>query len=87
MDFKEYFWKKKNWFFGFLLVAFLVDIPDTLIKGQETVIKGHGIPEALVGALLLLIAISTKNLKFHGFLAIWLTIVMTLRLLGVPGFS
>ena len=87
VDFKEYFWKKKNWFFGFLLVAFLVDIPDTLIKGQEDLIKGHGIPNVLVGVALILIAILTKNPKYHGFLAIWLCIVLTLRLLGVPVFS
>lgn len=84
VDFKEYFLKKKNWFFGVLPVAFLVDIPDTLRKGQETSIKGHGIPNVLVGVLLILIAIFAKNTKYHGFLAIWLCIVITLRILGFP---
>ena len=84
VDFEEYFWKKKNWFFGILLVAFLVDIPDTLLKGQEISIKAHGIPNVLIGVLLISIAISTKNPKYHGALAIWFCIVLTLRLLGAP---
>jgi len=87
VNFREYFFEKKIWFFGILLVAFLVDIPDTLIKGQESLIKGHGIINVLVGVPLILIAIFTRNPKYHGVLAIWFCIIMTLRLLGVPGFS
>jgi hypothetical protein len=33
LNFEDYFFKNKSWFFGFGILAFLLDIPETLSKG------------------------------------------------------
>jgi hypothetical protein len=74
VDFREYFFHKKIWFFGILLLTFLVDIPDTLIKGREITWHWYGVP-------LVLIAILTRNTKYHGAIAIFFSSMITIGLL------
>ena len=34
IDLEEYFFKQRRWFFSSLIVAWLLDIPETLLKGE-----------------------------------------------------
>ena len=71
-DLEEHFWRTRAWFFGILAVARLIDIPETILKGQEGL---RGIPAeyAIFGLAhlgLAIVAALTPNRLFHAAYAI-----------------
>jgi hypothetical protein len=70
--FKDYFYSRRRWFFGLYLAGQAVDVVDTLSKGLGH-FRSLG-PSYVVGivtlSVLLLIAMRTRNERFHGALAI-----------------
>jgi hypothetical protein len=71
--FKDYFYSRRTWFFGVGLAANLVDIADTLLKGAAHFLALG--PLYLIGeatlTILFLIALRTRNERFHAFFAIF----------------
>ena len=84
VGFEDYFYAKRNWFFGVFLLSQLVDIADALIKGMDYYYSlGIQYP---VGQFIIVVlsvtAIFTRNEKFHA------TFVLALLLyMFVTGFS
>jgi hypothetical protein len=78
--YKDYFYSRRAWFFGIGLAANLADIVDTLAKGTAHFLSLG--PIYLTGlavmTLLFIIALLTRNERFHAFFAIgavgWLMI-------------
>ncbi len=72
-SYKEFFFSKKQWFFGFFILQRLVDILDTLLKGGVDRYLSFG-PEYWLSSpiqiALAVVAISTRNEKFHAVFAI-----------------
>jgi uncharacterized membrane protein YfhO len=77
---EQHFFANKSWFFGIQLVAFLIDIPETLAKGvshlrdvpKEYVVF---IPTVLI---ICLIGLRSNNRRVHGALCIlWLLATMS----------
>ena len=71
-SYKDYFYKRKHWFFSFLAAIFLVDIGDTLLKGTEY-FKSLGteyIVRNVVHIVLFLIAARSKNERFQMILVV-----------------
>jgi hypothetical protein len=65
--YEDFFLKRRHWFFGVLAATFLLDVIDSLIKGQPY-FDNLGIwylGQVPVGILLCLIAIWTRNRTFH----------------------
>jgi hypothetical protein len=71
--FREYFYSRKGWFFGLGLAGIVIDIIDTLLKGLPHFRSlGATYPIAMVAmAILFLIAIRTRNERYHGAFAIF----------------
>ena len=71
--FKDYFYSRRGWFFGLILVGQAVDVADTLLKGLDHFRSlGPTYPIAIsILSLLLLIAMRTRNERFHGAFAIF----------------
>ena len=79
IDVEAYFFKQRRWFFSAFIVAWLLDIPETLIKG------GHGLrsvpPDYLIFIVmhigLCVIGLVTENRKVHLALPIaWIIFTM-----------
>lgn len=73
--FSDYFTSRRKWFYGLLSAVFVVDMLDSLVKGQAHFAElGPFYPVRQTGlALLCVAAIFTKNSRFHlgfGILAI-----------------
>lgn len=70
--YRDYFMSRRKWFFGLLIVLYLVDIVDTLLKGwNHYALYGPEYPiRAVVFIILCLVAIATRNIKFHTFFAV-----------------
>lgn len=69
-DYKNYFFRRKKWFFGALALTFIADIIDTLIKGRAYFLLQdieYPIRNAM-HILLCLVAIKVTNTKFHAVL-------------------
>ncbi|PVD53145.1 hypothetical protein DC498_06280 [Terrimonas sp.] len=69
-SYKEYFFSRKKWFFSFLILVFIIDIADTLLKG-ENYLKSLGndyILRVSSHILLFLTGIYSYSQKFHYFL-------------------
>lgn len=67
VDFREYYYSRRRWFFGTFVAIYLVDCADTLFKGAEY-LRGFGIEYPLRIALLVtgcLVAIATRNERYH----------------------
>ena len=71
-DFRDYFYSRRRWLFGLIGLTYVIDVFDTALKGQ-----GHlaslGAEYLATSALqfgLCLIAMMTRNERFHGALAI-----------------
>ena len=66
-DYREYFFSRRQWFFGLLGLAYVVDLADTWIKGREY-FAGFG-PElelrSLAYVVLCAIAMITPDRRFH----------------------
>lgn len=70
--FRDYFLSRRRWFFGVLAIVYLLDFIDTWLKGAGYL---HALgPEYIVrGAVfvtLCLIAMRTRNARFHGAFAV-----------------
>lgn len=88
--FKGYFYSKRAWFFGLLIITNVIDLCDTLLKGWEYFASlGLEYPIATVSKMILAgIAMFSKNTKFHGFVAVTLLLyqlVWAFRLLFTVG--
>ncbi len=70
--YREYFYARRRWFFGLLALMFVVDIGDTLIKGQAY-LQQLG-PEYwfrnVAFVLASLVAVVTRNPRYHGGFAV-----------------
>jgi hypothetical protein len=77
---EAHFFANKNWFFGIQLVAFLIDIPETLAKGVSHL---RDVPRqymAYIPVILIICVIGlwTTNRRVHGALCIaWLLATMS----------
>jgi len=71
--FKDYFYSRRQWLFGLIVVGQAVDLADTLLKGMAHFRSlGPSYVFALVGvSLLLIIGMRTRNERYHGALAIF----------------
>ena len=71
--FKDYFYSRRGWFFGLLVVGQAVDVADTLFKGMSHFRSlGPSYLIAIIGlSVLALIAMRTRNERFHGAFAIF----------------
>ena len=76
--FKGYFYSRRRWFFGLLLIGQAVDVADTLLKGMAHFRSlGPFYPIAIVAlSALLLLAMRTRNERFHGGFAIFAVIYL-----------
>lgn len=70
--YEDYFYSRRKWFFGLLALAYVADLGDTYIKGRQYY-DSFG-PElelrSLVYVALCLVAIATKNRRFHACFAV-----------------
>jgi len=79
LDCERHFFDNRLWFFGILLLAFLMDIPETLLKGTEGL---RAVPREYFVIITLFIAITvtglvTANRKVHAVLApAWLVLMV-----------
>jgi hypothetical protein len=80
LDCEQYFYENKSWFFGIQLLAFLIDIPETLAKGVSHL---RGVPRQYVVFIPIVLTICvvglvTSNRRVHGALCvIWLLVTMS----------
>jgi hypothetical protein len=76
--FRDYFYSRRRWFFGLLLLGQAVDVADTLLKGVAH-FRSLG-PSYVVGivtlSVLLLIAMRTRSPRFHGAFAIFAVVYL-----------
>lgn len=67
ISYEDYFYSKRGWFFGLLALAYVLDVIDTLLKGESHFAKFS--LEYLIRTPILVglcvIAILTVNRKFH----------------------
>jgi len=79
VDFKNYFYENRRWFFGIQTVVFLMDIPETL---QKSVLHLRPVPAVypyVISGFLLISCIGwiTANRRVHGVLCvIWLLLFL-----------
>ncbi|AXY73223.1 hypothetical protein D3H65_04195 [Paraflavitalea soli] len=71
--YKGYFYSRKAWFFSFLGVSFLFDVCDTLLKGVDHyhALGTEYIIRIAIHVLLCLLAIRSRNERFHAALVIF----------------
>ena len=65
--YRDYYYSRRRWFFGALAAVYLVDLMDTLVKG-ERYFEGFGLEYPLRNATYVvccLIAIATRRTWFH----------------------
>lgn len=71
-DFKRYYYDRRAWFFGLLVVLGVLDLIDTAAKGTDHLMTLG--PEywsyLVITTLLYLAAMRSTNERFHGFLAV-----------------
>jgi hypothetical protein len=76
--FKDYFYSRRGWFFGLVLAGQAVDVADTLLKGLAH-FRSLG-PSYVIGiatlSVLLLIAMRTRNERYHGAFAIFAVVYL-----------
>ena len=76
-DLEDHFWRTRPWFFSFLAVAWVIDIPETVMKGQEGL---RGVPAgyailAATHVTLALVGAMTSDRRFHAAYAVlWPTV-------------
>jgi hypothetical protein len=83
--FRDYYYSRRGWFFGLLVVGQAVDLADTLLKGVahfRSLGPSYPIMIAIV-SLLLLIAMRTRSERYHGAFAIFSVVY----LVAYPWFS
>jgi len=62
LDFEEYFFSNRYWFFGMQIAVCLMDIPETLVKGAAHL---RAVPEEYPLMMVVLLAISVTGLCSH----------------------
>ena len=78
-DYESYFYKNRVWFFSIQLVAWLLDIPETLFKGASDLRDVPADYTVFIGSLVLICAlgIATDNRRVHMVLPVaWVFIVV-----------
>ena len=83
-DYEAYFFKNRAWFFGLFVVAWCIDVPETILKagmGLRELPQGYLFFISAIAALSLVAAI-TGNRRFHGIFAV-LWLLMMLAYLGL----
>ena len=73
--FREYFYSRRRWIFGFLCLLFVVDVADTLIKGVPY-LRALGpvyYVRTVLYLVLSLIAMKTDSRRFHAAFAVFAT--------------
>ena len=79
LDFEQYFFANKSWFFEILLTATLIDIPETLSKGSTHL---RDVPKQYVLYIpitltIVGIALVSKNRRVHAVLSVsWLALIL-----------
>ena len=70
--FRDYFYSRRRWFFGLVALTYIVDVGDTLIKGQGhlAALGSEYVLTSLLQFALCLVAMWTRNARFHGTFAI-----------------
>jgi hypothetical protein len=76
--FKDYYYSRRAWFFGLLLIAQAVDLADTLLKGMDHFRSlGPFYPVAMaIVSVLLLIAMRTRSERYHAAFAIFTVVYL-----------
>ena len=71
--YKDYFYSRRRWFFGLVLLGQFVDVADTLLKGMAHFRSlGPSYPIGIVSlSALLLIAMVTRSERYHSAFAIF----------------
>jgi len=71
-SYEEYFYSRRQWFFGLLIALFALDLVDTLLKGRQYYLH-LGMAYALRAIVFIAgcaIAIATRNRRYHQFFSI-----------------
>ena len=79
-DYRAYFYARRRWFFGLLFIFSLMDVVDSAIKGGAH-LMALGWPYFTIVAIrsiLVLIGMKTRNEKFHTFLVLANTAMISL---------
>jgi hypothetical protein len=80
LDCEEHFFRNKNWFFGIMLLAFLLDIPETLAKGYDGL---RGVPREYLLFIptiltIIIVGLVSRNRKAHAAISLlWLAVFVT----------
>jgi hypothetical protein len=71
-DFEEHFWRTRPWFFAILAIAWMIDVPETVLKGQEGLraMPAEYAVFAATQVTLAIIGASTSNRRFHSVYAV-----------------
>ena len=71
-DWRDYFYTRRAWFFGFLAAAYLIDLADTRAKGADyfAAIAPEMLARDIAYAAFSLVAIATRNARFHSLFAV-----------------
>lgn len=75
--FKDYFYSRRRWIFSLMIVLFIADLADTLIKGREYL---HALGplyylRTAVCLLLSAVAVKTSDARFHAVFAMLATVL------------
>jgi hypothetical protein len=65
--YQDYFYSRRRWFFGLLIVIYTLDLEDTFLKGRQYYLQlGLEYPiRAVVFILACAVAIKTRNKRYH----------------------
>jgi hypothetical protein len=80
IDFESYFFANRRWFFGIQTIVFLMDLPETLMKGVMHLRPVPSpYPYVITGLILIsVVGVITKNRRIHGVLCVaWLLITLS----------
>ena len=71
-DYRDYFYSRRRWFFGLIALTYVIDVADTSIKGQTHLAElgGEYLLTSLVQFTLCLVAMWTRNERFHSVFAL-----------------
>lgn len=70
--YRDYFLSRRQWFFGLLALAYIVDVGDTLLKGMDY-FRSLGWDYPVTMALIIVlcgVAIMSRNQRFHAVFAV-----------------
>lgn len=79
-DYRAFYFSRRRWFFGLVLVFSLLDLVDSAVKGRAH-LAALGWPYftiVAVRSILVLVAMKTRNATYHAFLVLLLTAMLIL---------